>query len=193
MKDSELTAASDRVFHELTKRDRPYNLNDLLLNISPKIQKTLLQKTLDQLVSADRIYRKTYGKQTIYSAKHSQDQNDPGIDANLAKAQQVLAEKTAHQHSLQKTLKTLQHAKTVKDLEQSIQHLQELIARDQCVLNGPSVDRRETTKIQQDWTDMRAAAKQLKALFKQIWSAIQESHPNPTSLWKELGLQHASD
>jgi len=54
------------VLRYLTEQNRPYSVNDLLLNMKKEVGKAGIQKALDKLVEEEKVREKVYGKQKIY-------------------------------------------------------------------------------------------------------------------------------
>jgi len=54
------------VLRYLSDQNRPYSVNDLLLNMKKEVGKAGIQKALDKLVQEEKVREKVYGKQKIY-------------------------------------------------------------------------------------------------------------------------------
>lgn len=75
------TMAEDAVQKYLETTNRPYSANDIVLNMHKQWGKTGVQRALDNLVAANIVLEKTYGKQKVYVIK--QDPNDCPTEEEL--------------------------------------------------------------------------------------------------------------
>ncbi|OXA51232.1 homologous-pairing protein 2 homolog [Folsomia candida] len=64
-------SAVDAVLDYLKAQNRPYSVNDIVLNLHKEHGKTAVQKALDKLVQDEQVREKTYGKQKVYVISQS--------------------------------------------------------------------------------------------------------------------------
>lgn len=94
------------ILEYLNKQYRPYNLNDILLNLKSTvngISKTTLTRALDSLVSNNQIYVKQFGKTNIYCCLEKPITNDSTSDVDWEQINQLreeynIIEKDYNQH-----------------------------------------------------------------------------------------------
>ncbi|XP_015184028.1 PREDICTED: homologous-pairing protein 2 homolog isoform X1 [Polistes dominula] len=58
--------AMDTVYKHLKIRNRPYSVNDIVLNLHNEFGKSAVQKAIDHLLAEGKIFEKVYGKQKVY-------------------------------------------------------------------------------------------------------------------------------
>lgn len=66
-----MNANTEAIFKYLKQTNRPYSVNDIILNLHKKYSKTVVQTALDTLVKDELVFSKTYGKQVIYCVKQT--------------------------------------------------------------------------------------------------------------------------
>ncbi|CAL8081035.1 unnamed protein product [Orchesella dallaii] len=64
-------SAETSVLQYLTSQNRPYSVNDIVLNLHKEHGKAAVQKALDNLVQNGDVREKTYGKQKVYLVDQS--------------------------------------------------------------------------------------------------------------------------
>ncbi|ODM99011.1 Homologous-pairing protein 2 [Orchesella cincta] len=72
-------SAESAVLQYLTSQNRPYSVNDIVLNLHKEHGKAAVQKALDTLVQNNDVREKTYGKQKVYLVDQSK-LSDAGAD-----------------------------------------------------------------------------------------------------------------
>ncbi|XP_076748747.1 homologous-pairing protein 2 homolog [Xylocopa sonorina] len=57
---------ADTVYKYMKVQNRPYSINDIVLNLHNEYGKASVQKAIDKLVAEGKIFEKVYGKQKVY-------------------------------------------------------------------------------------------------------------------------------
>jgi hypothetical protein len=72
----------EEVLKYLENTNRPYSVNNIVLNLHDQFGKGAIQKALDTLVANNFVLEKIYGKQKIYVIRQSDD-NQKSINKTL--------------------------------------------------------------------------------------------------------------
>lgn len=99
------TTAESTILAYLQEKNRPYSINDLVLNLHNKHTKAVIQKTISTLVTKKHVTEKVYGKQTVYVA--SQDNVEVPTPEELDEMDSTLASLKSEQELLSNQHKEL--------------------------------------------------------------------------------------
>ncbi|XP_043501926.1 homologous-pairing protein 2 homolog [Polistes fuscatus] len=194
--------AMDTVYKHLKIRNRPYSVNDIVLNLHNEFGKSAVQKAIDHLLAEGKIFEKVYGKQKVYcvvqdSTKDIEElmriDKELQVHANEVETRyQELEKEIKTQETLLTSLKssvTLEEARREKVLlEESIEVLANKL--DVLVATTGSTDLTETKKKTESSLDeySREYLKR-KRLCTELIDCILENYPGTKSeLYDEIGI-----
>jgi len=114
--------AVDAVFTYLRDQNRPYSVNDMVLNLHKEHGKTAIQKALDKLVEDERVREKTYGKQKVYVISQA---NLPAaapeelrqMDTTIEQKEKLVKEKEVKLKEVQTELKALNNSMSTEEAQ----------------------------------------------------------------------------
>lgn len=192
----------DTVYKHLKIRNRPYSVNDIVLNLHNEFGKSAVQKAIDHLLAEGKIFEKVYGKQKVYcvvqdSTKDIEElmriDKELQVHANEVETRyQELEKEIKTQETLLTSLKssvTLEEARREKVLlEESIEVLANKL--DVLVATTGSTDLTETKKKTESSLDeySREYLKR-KRLCTELIDCILENYPGTKSeLYDEIGI-----
>ncbi|KAK2581899.1 hypothetical protein KPH14_002356 [Odynerus spinipes] len=161
--------AMETVYKHLKVQNRPYSVNDIVLNLHNEFGKSAVQKAIDHLVAEGKIFEKAYGKQKVYcvvqDTKH-----------DIEELMRIDKELQAHANEVETKY---------QDLEREIKNQED----DLMELTG-STDLTETKRKTQSSLDeySREYAKR-KRLCTEIIDCILENYPgSKNELYDEVGI-----
>ncbi|XP_035733402.1 homologous-pairing protein 2 homolog [Vespa mandarinia] len=194
--------AMDTVYKHLKIQNRPYSVNDIVLNLHNEFGKSAVQKAIDHLLAEGKIFEKVYGKQKVYCIVQDSTQDieelmriDKELQAHANDVEtryQDLEKEIKNQETLLKSLKssvTVEEAYKEKVLlVDSIKVLTNKL--DKLIESTGSMDLTETKRKTQSSLDeyTREYVKR-KRLCTDIIDCILENYPGTkTELYDEIGI-----
>ncbi|XP_046837256.1 homologous-pairing protein 2 homolog isoform X1 [Vespa crabro] len=194
--------AMDTVYKHLKIQNRPYSVNDIVLNLHNEFGKSAVQKAIDHLLAEGKIFEKVYGKQKVYCVVQDSTQDieelmriDKELQAHANDVEtryQDLEKEIKNQETLLKSLKssvTVEEAYKEKVLlVESIKVLTNKL--DKLIESTGSMDLTETKRKTQSSLDeyTREYVKR-KRLCTDIIDCILENYPGTKSeLYDEIGI-----
>ncbi|KAL2734611.1 homologous-pairing protein 2 [Vespula maculifrons] len=194
--------AMDTVYKHLKIQNRPYSVNDIVLNLHNEFGKSAVQKAIDHLLAEGKIFEKVYGKQKVYCVVQDSTQDieelmriDKELQAHANEVEtkyQDLEKEIKIQETLLKSLKssiTLEEARQEKvSLEESIKVLTNKL--DKLIESTGSTDLTETKrKTQSSLDEYSREYTKRKRLCTEIIDCILENYPGTKSeLYDEIGI-----
>ncbi|KAF7378655.1 hypothetical protein HZH68_017076 [Vespula germanica] len=194
--------AMDTVYKHLKIQNRPYSVNDIVLNLHNEFGKSAVQKAIDHLLAEGKIFEKVYGKQKVYCVVQDSTQDieelmriDKELQAHANEVEtkyQDLEKEIKNQETLLKSLKssiTLEEARQEKvSLEESIKVLTNKL--DKLIESTGSTDLTETKrKTQSSLDEYSREYTKRKRLCTEIIDCILENYPGTKSeLYDEIGI-----
>ncbi|XP_014611967.1 PREDICTED: homologous-pairing protein 2 homolog [Polistes canadensis] len=194
--------AMDTVYKHLKIRNRPYSVNDIVLNLHNEFGKSAVQKAIDHLLAEGKIFEKVYGKQKVYcvvqdSTKDIEElmriDKELQVHANEVETRyQDLEKKIKTQETLLTSLKssvTLEEARREKVLlEESIEVLANKL--DILLASTGSTDLTETKrKTESSLDEYSREYLKRKRLCTELIDCILENYPGTKSeLYDEIGI-----
>lgn len=192
----------DTVYKHLKIQNRPYSVNDIVLNLHNEFGKSAVQKAIDHLLAEGKIFEKVYGKQKVYCVVQDSTQDieelmriDKELQAHANEVEtkyQDLEKEIKNQETLLKSLKssiTLEEARQEKvSLEESIKVLTNKL--DKLIESTGSTDLTETKrKTQSSLDEYSREYTKRKRLCTEIIDCILENYPGTKSeLYDEIGI-----
>ncbi|XP_047370048.1 homologous-pairing protein 2 homolog [Vespa velutina] len=194
--------AMDTVYKHLKIQNRPYSVNDIVLNLHNEFGKSAVQKAIDHLLTEGKIFEKVYGKQKVYCVVQDSTQDieelmriDKELQAHANDVEtryQDLEKEIKNQETLLKSLKssvTVEEAYKEKVLLlESINVLTNKL--DKLIESTGSMDLTEIKRKTQSSLDeyTREYVKR-KRLCTDIIDCILENYPGTKSeLYDEIGI-----
>ncbi|KAI4477487.1 hypothetical protein M0804_012604 [Polistes exclamans] len=194
--------AMDTVYKHLKIRNRPYSVNDIVLNLHNEFGKSAVQKAIDHLLAEGKIFEKVYGKQKVYcvvqdSTKDIEElmriDKELQVHANEVETRyQDLEKEIKTQETLLTSLKssvTLEEARREKVLlEESIEVLANKL--DILLASTGSTDLTETKrKTESSLNEYSREYLKRKRLCTELIDCILENYPGTKSeLYDEIGI-----
>ncbi|KAJ3047016.1 PSMC3 interacting protein [Rhizophlyctis rosea] len=190
----------DVVLTYLRRTNRPYSAVDVFNNLKGEIGKTIVTKTLAQLVDEQTIHGKQYGKQWVYVAKQdelpapSQDELDTMDERMEALKAEVSAVKDEIKQS-QSTLNGLESSLTNDQIVDRLRILEEenknRAARLNKLRDNPvQMSSEDKKRIETGLESMRTEWRKRKRMFKDMWDAVTENLPGDRKeLMEEIGIE----
>ncbi|XP_024936885.1 homologous-pairing protein 2 homolog [Cephus cinctus] len=195
--------ATEAVCEYLKIQNRPYSVNDIVMNLHNEYGKSAVQKALDQLVSKGKVFEKIYGKQKIYcivqDSKYDAEELmriDKELHAHANEVEAKLQEVEREIRSKESALATLKSSLTlkealkqrdtlklsVKDLTKKLDNLMEAIGTEDL---SESKRKAETTL-----DDYSREYSKRKRLCTEIVDCILENYPGgKNELYEEIGIE----
>ncbi|XP_077283030.1 homologous-pairing protein 2 homolog [Arctopsyche grandis] len=196
--------AEEAVQKYLETTNRPYSANDIVLNMHKQWGKTGVQRALDNLVAANIVLEKTYGKQKVYVIK--QDPNDcpteeelKGLDRNIAQSTQELREVEDTVKKLEGELKSLTGAMTISQAKKEIaivqKEIEDLEVRlDTLSKNSVPISPEKMKKVKEDSEKVNKEYRKRKRICMDILNTVLETYPKPKkALLEEVGIETDED
>ncbi|KAI4498159.1 hypothetical protein M0802_006645 [Mischocyttarus mexicanus] len=194
--------AMDTVYKHLKIRNRPYSVNDIVLNLHNEFGKSAVQKAIDHLLADGKVFEKVYGKQKVYCVVQDTTQDieelmriDKELQAHANEIEtryQDLEKEIKIQETLLTSLKssiTLEEARREKILlEESIQGLTNKL--DKLVESTGSTDLTEMKrKTQSSLDEYTREYHKRKRLCTELLDCILENYPGTKNeLYEEIGI-----
>ncbi|XP_015184029.1 PREDICTED: homologous-pairing protein 2 homolog isoform X2 [Polistes dominula] len=194
--------AMDTVYKHLKIRNRPYSVNDIVLNLHNEFGKSAVQKAIDHLLAEGKIFEKVYGKQKVYcvvqdSTKDIEElmriDKELQVHANEVETRyQDLEKEIKAQETLLASLKssvTLEEARREKVLlEESIEVLTNKL--NILIASTGSTDLTEMKrKTQSSLDEYSREYLKRKRLCTELTDCILENYPGTKSeLYDEIGI-----
>ncbi|KAM0684604.1 hypothetical protein MDAP_000375 [Mitosporidium daphniae] len=197
---SSATATETAILTYLQEKNRPYSVNDIVLNLHSAYPKAAAQKALSALVKAKRVTEKAYGKQTVYVA--SQDEFEiptpeelESMDTLLASLKETLSSISAEQKTLAAELQVLSSKPTLKALRANIATLSanNAIAEQRMhVLSSTSgmVDLQEKKALDAKYSALVKQEKKIEQKCMNVVHMLAEGLAlRPPEVMEQLGLE----
>uniref|UniRef100_A0A8D9EPU6 Homologous-pairing protein 2 homolog n=1 Tax=Cacopsylla melanoneura TaxID=428564 RepID=A0A8D9EPU6_9HEMI len=201
-----MNANTEAVFKYLKQTNRPYSVNDIIQNLHKKYNKTVVQNALDELVKADHVMSKTYGKQVIYcikqSGKNAEKKDASVVKEELKTKERELTEKQALLKKLQDENKQIK-AK-VKNLTQNLTTEESLVMKTKLVQevtekktklenlsnNVEVVSEADKKKLQETKEKLVKEYRKRKRMCTEMLDAVLENYPKSKKiLLEETGVE----
>uniref|UniRef100_A0A8D9EP30 Homologous-pairing protein 2 homolog n=1 Tax=Cacopsylla melanoneura TaxID=428564 RepID=A0A8D9EP30_9HEMI len=201
-----MNANTEAVFKYLKQTNRPYSVNDIIQNLHKKYNKTVVQNALDELVKADHVMSKTYGKQVIYcikqSGKNAEKKDASVVKEELKTKERELTEKQALLKKLQDENKQIK-AK-VKNLTQNLTTEEALVMKTKLVQevtekktklenlsnNVEVVSEADKKKLQETKEKLVKEYRKRKRMCTEMLDAVLENYPKSKKiLLEETGVE----
>ncbi|RKO99515.1 hypothetical protein CXG81DRAFT_14400 [Caulochytrium protostelioides] len=191
---------ADSVVQYLKRQNRPYSANDVFQNLHGAIPKAKVVKLLNDLVEANAIRGKCYGKQWVYVATQ-EDRPKPSrtevqaTDLQIAQLKEETAALRGDVARLTEAVSKYRSIPTLEALEARRAALQaqadELRTRLAPLEAGQShVSEKEIKAIRDRRTAALRQWRLRKKLFKDMWDTITENMPTkPKDLMEDLGIE----
>lgn len=163
-----------------------------------------MQRTLDLLVSQEKLVEKVYGKQKVYLANQAQFPDFPQedlkqMDRKMAELQEVLKRQTAECRGMETRLSSLRESLTLeeakKQLETVTKECSDMEARLHAAKSSKdAVSPEESIKIHKGYRDSVQNWRKRKRMATDIVSAILEGYPkSKKELIEEVGIETDED
>uniref|UniRef100_A0A8D8QNW1 Homologous-pairing protein 2 homolog n=1 Tax=Cacopsylla melanoneura TaxID=428564 RepID=A0A8D8QNW1_9HEMI len=201
-----MNANTEAIFKYLKQTNRPYSVNDIIQNLHKKYNKTVVQNALDELVKADHVMSKTYGKQVIYcikqSGKNAEKKDASVVKEELKTKERELTEKQALLKKLQDENKQIK-AK-VKNLTQNLTTEEALVMKTKLVQevtekktklenlsnNVEVVSEVDKKKLQETKEKLVKEYRKRKRMCTEMLDAVLENYPKSKKiLLEETGVE----
>uniref|UniRef100_A0A8D8WL41 Homologous-pairing protein 2 homolog n=1 Tax=Cacopsylla melanoneura TaxID=428564 RepID=A0A8D8WL41_9HEMI len=201
-----MNANTEAIFKYLKQTNRPYSVNDIIQNLHKKYNKTVVQNALDELVKADHVMSKTYGKQVIYcikqSGKNAEKKDASVVKEELKTKERELTEKQALLKKLQDENKQIK-AK-VKNLTQNLTTEEALVMKTKLVQevtekktklenlsnNVEVVSEADKKKLQETKEKLVKEYRKRKRMCTEMLDAVLENYPKSKKiLLEETGVE----
>uniref|UniRef100_A0A336N0H1 Homologous-pairing protein 2 homolog n=1 Tax=Culicoides sonorensis TaxID=179676 RepID=A0A336N0H1_CULSO len=205
---SSLTEREKTVLQLMKSLNRPCSVN-CLFEKDKELGKTNILKGLDNLVRAENVTLKEYGKQKIYAVKQ-EVQGDPELikfelrtlDMDITNAEQKIKEKSMELKNLQAQLKESSVQKSLSTLRAENSQILNQIAQVQIKIglkNDRNADEEaispsEKNEIKQKYEKYLTAYTKRKKLCKEMIETIMEGYPGTKKkLIEDIGLETDED
>uniref|UniRef100_A0A8D8Z4Z4 Homologous-pairing protein 2 homolog n=1 Tax=Cacopsylla melanoneura TaxID=428564 RepID=A0A8D8Z4Z4_9HEMI len=201
-----MNANTEAIFKYLKQTNRPYSVNDIIQNLHKKYNKTVVQNALDELVKADHVMSKTYGKQVIYcikqSGKNAEKKDASVVKEELKTKERELTEKQALLKKLQDENKQIK-AK-IKNLTQNLTTEEALVMKTKLVQevtekktklenlsnNVEVVSEADKKKLQETKEKLVKEYRKRKRMCTEMLDAVLENYPKSKKiLLEETGVE----
>jgi len=188
------------VLKYLRDQNRPYSVNDILLNLHKELGKTAIQKALDSLTQETKVIEKINGKQKAYAVSQQDlptaseeelktlDLEINKINEELKTSSEILRNKENLLKKFGSSLSTAQAKNKTEELKVEMKELQKkldkfsdkgnLITKEEKL----SIDRKHETGVK-EW-------KKRKRMCLDVTDAILENYPKSKKhLYEEIGFE----
>ncbi|KAF6205530.1 hypothetical protein GE061_019703 [Apolygus lucorum] len=178
--------------------NRPYSANDVVQALKD-VNKTVVQKSLDQLVSKGSLSMKEYGKQKIYCAVQREsldsDDEDKDIDSKIESAQSELNKLKQELMKAEAKLKSFLSSRPTEEvvsenqlLEKEIESLQAKLMTLENAEN--TLTEVEVKNITAKWDSYVKEYRKRKRIVTDILDQILEGYPkSKKQLIEEIGVE----
>ncbi|KRT82493.1 hypothetical protein AMK59_4254 [Oryctes borbonicus] len=198
--------ATDEVLQFMQIQNRPFSSNDIMQNVNKEHGKTAIQKALDKLVSKNKVFEKSYGKQKVYCVVQ-EETNSLNLDEDLKKMDREINEITinlkakddelqknlAELSSLQNKITTTEARKNINDLKREIEDLKHKL-NDYTENEGNPVTDDEKLKLRKEYEMYVKGYKKRKRMSMEMLDAILEGYPKSKKhLFEEIGIETDED
>ncbi|QQP49664.1 Diacylglycerol kinase [Caligus rogercresseyi] len=168
----------------LRHQNRPYSVNDLVLNLHKEFGKTAAQKALDSLVADGDVIEKVNGKQKAYVINQA---NMPtASEAELSKLDSDALK------NMESSLTTEEALRRVKELEGTVSEMEERLEKlsSNCVL----VSKADKENVMRGHENAVKEWRKRKRIVLNITEAILESYPkSKKTLYQEIEIETDED
>eukprot|EP00096_Caligus_rogercresseyi_P012701 TRINITY_DN5411_c0_g1_i1.p1 TRINITY_DN5411_c0_g1~~TRINITY_DN5411_c0_g1_i1.p1 ORF type:complete len:210 (-),score=77.03 TRINITY_DN5411_c0_g1_i1:403-1032(-) len=188
----------------LRHQNRPYSVNDLVLNLHKEFGKTVAQKALDSLVADGDVIEKVNGKQKAYVINQANmptasEAELSKLDSEVAQGQEALKELNGGLRAKESALKNMESSLTteealrrVKELEGTVSEMEERLEKlsSNCVL----VSKAEKENVMRGHENAVKEWRKRKRIVLNITEAILESYPkSKKTLYQEIEIETDED
>ncbi|XP_037954742.1 homologous-pairing protein 2 homolog [Teleopsis dalmanni] len=187
----------------MSKKNRPFAVNDVLENCGKTFGKSTVQKMLDSLAERGKITVKTFGKQNIYfiKQKFNMEENKKELQGSKQKLLQIennIKNKENEYRELEKKLKVLPKVISIESLEaqhsemlDEVRELNEKLRRSKAQkLEQKEFTSAEAKKIVNHYNELVDALRKRKRICNDMLDAIMEGYPkSKKALIDDIGIE----
>ncbi|EGD75114.1 hypothetical protein PTSG_06769 [Salpingoeca rosetta] len=184
----------------LTRQNRPYNANDLFMNLHKAIGKTALTRVLAKMAADGQITEKVFGKQKIYFPLQSEfpklsKEELTALDKELEELKAEMKGLQSECDQLQSKLSSTLATPETADAEKALTEVQERNEKKEGKLkalrsDGKSVTEADKNKINKKFDEAVKLWRRRKRMATDILDQILESYPKPKkALFNDIGLE----
>eukprot|EP00052_Salpingoeca_macrocollata_P017279 m.140373 g.140373 ORF g.140373 m.140373 type:complete len:210 (+) comp20333_c1_seq4:59-688(+) len=188
------------VLDYMVKQNRPYNANDVFLNLKEQVSKANVAKALSDLASKGKLKEKTYNKQKIYFPDQSQfEKLNPMQLSDLDKETQEIKNRIAEMNKeiakLETELQMLKAEPSTADAKARIEVLEKENAEMKEKLTAlrsskDKVSAKDKKQINADYDAAVQAWRKRKAIVNSVVEAVMEGYPKKKSqLLDDIGIE----
>ncbi|XP_037955331.1 homologous-pairing protein 2 homolog isoform X1 [Teleopsis dalmanni] len=196
------TEASKIILDFMSKKNRPFAVNDVLENCGKTFGKSTVQKMLDSLAERGKITVKTFGKQNIYfiKQKFNMEENKKELQGSKQKLLQIennIKNKENEYRELEKKLKVLPKVISIESLEaqhsemlDEVRELNEKLRRSKAQKLEQKFTSAEAKKIVNHYNELVDALRKRKRICNDMLDAIMEGYPkSKKALIDDIGIE----
>jgi 26S proteasome regulatory subunit (ATPase 3-interacting protein) len=195
--------AIDQVLTFFNKRNRPYSVQDISSAFQNELNKSTVQKAIDQLVEDGRLLEKPFGKSKIYFLDQKA-MTEVGadeirqLDQELDKAKRELDELKSALKTKEALYVSLTAGMSLDDLEAQLKghekKLAEMLEKTKKMQSGDSIKKKDKLDEKENVRDMHkkltSETRKRKRIAVDIVESILEGYPKSKKmLLEEIGIE----
>lgn len=190
---------TETVYKFMTAANRPFSGNDVFSNLQRQgVGKSAVDKALDQLAKDNKIAVKLNGKQKIYCAVQSaEDQTEiQSIDEQLLKTNEALRQVEREYRQSEIDVKTLQSTLSTAEAELRVAEMEKTVSELRMQLDRVSrktagdVSEKDIEQTKKDYEKTISEYKKRKRMCTDVLDSILENWPKTKkALFDEIGIE----